>query len=211
VQATFTSKQAAELCGLPYPTLGFLRARGLLTPSIRVGGNKGAANVYSFEDIVALRCLSALRAVPSTFQAMKGVIAFWTDPEARALIAASEKAVSAKKPLPRRRVLVVTATGKVALAGNKTVNDLVEKHESAVLHIVDVSRLVDEVLVEASELRLLRLHVEPGPNGRLPRELTNERKTKVVPAISARPREKHGERNERKMGGRAKKDFRRKK
>jgi hypothetical protein len=167
MQATFTAKQAAELSGLPYPTLSFLRARGIVTPSVRVGGNKGAANVYSFADLVALRSLCELRATPATFDALSSVAKFWKEERARALIVAAERTAGS----PSAQILVITSTGRIALEADATVLALARKYESSVLHIVDVARLVMGVLVDATQHRLMRLHREPGASGREPPEI----------------------------------------
>ena len=173
MQATFTAKQAAELSGLPYPTLGFLRARGIVTPSVRVGGNRGAANVYSFADVVALCTLTQLRATPARFETMSEVARFWTTEKARTVVEAAERAASAGVP-PPAQILIITGTGAVELDTDATVLALAQKYESPVLHIVDLARLVSAVLIEATEHRMRRLHREPGPSGREPRELAGK-------------------------------------
>jgi hypothetical protein len=185
MQATFTAQQTAEISRMPYPTLTFLRARGLVRPSVRIGGNRGAANLYGFQDLVALRALAELRAAPSTFDSLQPVIDFLAGAQAHALVEATEKAATVESQQPSACMLVVTASGHPSLENDMTLLRLTEKY-GPVLHVVDLRRLVKAVLVEASELRLLRVHVEPGPSGRVPRA----KNRKKPPEVNHKKREK---------------------
>ena len=175
MQTRFTSKQAAELCGVPYPTLSFLRARGLVTPSVRAGENKGAASVWDVYDVALLRCLAELRAVPATFDTMKGVIECCRTPEARAVIEANRFDGKVDGPVPDKNLLIIKGNGTAELAGDCKVSELFSAGENAegtrapvVLHIVDLARLAHEVSMDVTALQIVEGNAVPGPKGRLP-------------------------------------------
>ena len=141
VDRTYTMAEAAELGGVAYPTVAYLAAKNIVRPSIKVGGHQGAANVYSFTDVVALRSISELRRVPAALATMSAVAAFWSTKQGKELAATRA----------RGKVLVVTPQGKAVLRDDASVLQLTRDHKSNVLHVINAGGLVEDVHVNATE------------------------------------------------------------
>jgi DNA-binding transcriptional MerR regulator len=150
----YTTAEAAELGGVAYPTLGYLNAKDILKPSIRVSGHQGAANLYSFADIVALRSISALRKVPAALGTLRGVVDFWKSADGLAVVAGGAPG----------KMLVVSPEGAAKLEEGKDLLALTSKHR--VLHLVDAEALVEDLIVGAAEA--LHEDREPKRRGRPP-------------------------------------------
>lgn len=157
----YTTAEAAELGGVAYPTLGYLNAKDILKPSIRVGGHQGAASLYSFADIVALRSISALRRVPAALGTLRGVVDFWKSADGLAVVAGGAPG----------KVLVVIPEGAAKLEDGKDVLALTSKHR--ILHLVDAEALVEDLIVGAAEN--LNEDREPKRRGRPPGHLKPEK------------------------------------
>jgi DNA-binding transcriptional MerR regulator len=154
VDRTYTMAEAAELGGVAYPTVAYLAAKNIVRPSIKVGGHQGAANVYSFTDVLALRSISELRRVPAALATMSAVAAFWSTKQGKELAATRA----------RGKVLVVTPAGKTVLRDDASVLKLTRDHGSNVLHVINAGGLVEDVHVNATESHFTGR--DPRPRGR---------------------------------------------
>jgi hypothetical protein len=152
----FTTRQAAELGEIPYPTMSFLRVEDVLRPSICEGGERGVLSRYSLEDVIALRCMSRLRRVPGAFNTLKAVAKFWQSAEGAALAQSGTD-----------QILIVTETKAALESPEVTLREVILAHGSRVLHVVDVGEVVTDVRATVSE-NWLAEHAPP-PRGRPPR------------------------------------------
>jgi hypothetical protein len=152
----FTTRQAAELGEVPYPTMSFLRVEDVLRPSICEGGERGVLSRYSLEDVIALRCMSRLRKVPAAFNTLKAVAKFWQSSEGAALAQSGTD-----------EILVVTEAKAALESPDATLREVILAHGTRVLHVVDVAEVVTDVRATVTENWLLK-HAPP-PRGRPPR------------------------------------------
>jgi DNA-binding transcriptional MerR regulator len=141
----YTTAEAAELGGIAYPTLGYLNAKGILKPSVRLGGHQGAANAYSFADLVALCSISELRKGPASLGALSAVAEFWKSDEGLALADTGAE----------DKVLIVTPDGKAVLENDAPVLQLSARHRTDVLHVINVGGLVDRLHLWATEQHMI--------------------------------------------------------
>jgi DNA-binding transcriptional MerR regulator len=70
----FNSTAVMRLTGLTHRQLVYLDAKGLVKPSIRPADGSGSRRVYSFEDLVELHSLAAMRRSGVSLQAVRGVV-----------------------------------------------------------------------------------------------------------------------------------------
>jgi DNA-binding transcriptional MerR regulator len=165
----YTTAEAAELGGLAYPTLGYLSAKNILKPSVKLSGHQGAANAYSFADLLALRSISEIRKVPASLGTLNAVAVFWQSEEGLAL--ADTRALG--------KVLVVTPDGRAKLENDSSVLELTAKYETNVLHVINAGGLVSDVHVEATSQHIIepspkRRGRPPGPRHRKPGSIEGE-------------------------------------
>jgi hypothetical protein len=165
----YTTAEAAELGGVAYPTLGYLNAKNILKPSVKLGGHQGAANAYSFADLLALRSISEIRKVPASLGTLSAVAAFWQSEEGLAL--ADTRALG--------KVLVVAPDGRAKLEDDASVLELTAAYKTNVLHVIDAGGLVSDVHAEATSQLInepspKRRGRPPGPKHRKPRSIDGE-------------------------------------
>lgn len=167
----FSSTTAAEISGLPQPTVMHLASTGLVVPSLASSSGRGTSGRYSFGDVCALSLAAEARAFGIPVVALRGVIlklqSLGLDEigdRAIVLVARSDSSVDSVEkgqPLPAHVV-----SGK--------------QKPSLILLVIDVDELTNRVAVEALALKMRGIPFE-GKRGR-PRKPKSTPEPKRAPS-----------------------------
>jgi DNA-binding transcriptional MerR regulator len=171
----FSSTAAAEISGMPQPTVMHLAASGLLEPSLASSSGRGTSGRYSFGDVCALRFATEARAFGMPVVALRNAIVRLQS------LGLDEKG-------DRAIFLVARSDGSVGMAAKDQPlpEHIVEgkKKPSLIQLVIDVDELTDFVTVEALALKMRGTPFE-GKRGR-------PRKPKSPPEQKRAPSDERG-------------------
>jgi hypothetical protein len=162
----FTGPQLAELAGIPYVTLAKFVTAGVVTPSVRKGDGSGNVSVWGLADVVAVASFGALRPSPAVADRLRALFDAWHSARGRALVGAPTRSRAARSGTT---FVVVADDGRVVFEDESDLGALSKKYGPR-MFVVDAVALVEGVKLDATEKRMMRLHLEPAPSGRVPRE-----------------------------------------
>lgn len=119
VRQGFGVAAVLRLTGISYRNLDYWARTGLVRASIRAAGGRGSRRLYAFQDLVALRVVSQLRAAGIPLQAIRRAVRYLQahaeKPLTTVALVADGKRVLAS-PGDARSMIDATAGGQVVIA-----------------------------------------------------------------------------------------------
>jgi hypothetical protein len=167
----FSSTAAAEISGMPQPTVMHLASTGLVVPSLASSSGRGTSGRYSFGDVCALRFAVEARAFGIPVVALRNVIT-------------TIQKLRLNKNGGRAILLIARSDGSVVVAAKDQPlpEHIVEgkKKPSLIQLVIDVDELTDFVAAEALAFQMRGTPFE-GKRGR-PRKPKATQEQKRAPS-----------------------------
>lgn len=129
-EGSFTLPQAAKLAKLSVRQVSYWANTGLIVPSIDPGGGTGFWKAFSFQDLIALRVASELRAGGVSLQRLRRVVSYLR---------------RQGFPEPLRDTRLVIAGRDVVLCRGRELVSTLKAPGQALMYMVDYSALVEEL------------------------------------------------------------------